>query len=120
VDRRRDIKRRLEAASRAWENLGGRWQRLRQSLAAGTGEARRSLEAIYSVLYNYTAITSQAVREEGAVTRGKIHRPIRPSETIDDDVSTASVFLVAILMMIVVTAALFFALSSTFPNFSSP
>jgi nitrate/nitrite transporter NarK len=104
----------------AWKEGGERAQSLRDRLSAAGGRLSDRIGDAYSVLYNSTAITSQMISESGAVSRGKVHRPIRPSETIDNDVSTGAVFLVVMLLMIVVAAAVFFALSSTFPSFAAP
>lgn len=75
---------------------------------------------VYKVLYNSADITSQVIGDGAAVRRDKVYPPMRPSDTIDDDISTGAVFLVVILLIFVVAAALFFAMSSTFPSFAGP
>jgi hypothetical protein len=74
----------------------------------------------YNLLTSYTAVTAKAISTGGATSRKKTNRRMRPSETIDDDVSTASVFVVTILLMMIVTLAIFFAISASFPVVSGP
>ena len=81
--------------------------------------AKEGLGSIRGVLYNYTTVTDEKIREVGAVARAKTRRPIRPSETIHNDASSAAVFFVVIILMIVVGLALFTALSSVFPGAAS-
>ena len=120
------MKKRPEIRSNADSSLEGnqawthRIRGVRHALAEAPAAIRQKIGAVYNLLYNYTAVTSQAIREGGAVNREKVYRPTRPSETIDDDVSTGAVFLVVIMLMIVVAMALFFAISSSYPSFTSP
>lgn len=93
---------------------------LRQRLASAPDQIAQKMGEVYKVLYNSADVTSQVMGEGAAVRRDKVYPPMRPSDTIDDDISTGAVFLVVILLIVVVAAALFFAMSSTFPSFAGP
>ncbi len=120
VKKRPEIRSDADRDSEGHQTWTHRARELRRTLAATSAAVRQRIGAACDALYNHTAVTAQTIREGGAVTREKVHRPTRPSETIDDDVSTGAVFLVVIMLLIVVAAALFFAISSTYPSFTSP
>ena len=78
----------------------------------------RGLRSAGGVLRDLAGTSDGSIAEADAKKREKINRLVMPSETIDDDVSTASVFVVAILLMVLVTVAMFFMMTSGLPVFS--
>jgi hypothetical protein len=96
----------------AMGNQTGPVNQWRNALGGVTDQLNQLTGKAYNFLTSYTAVTAKAIAAGGATSRKKTNRRMRPSETIDDDVSTASVFVVTILLMLIETLAIFFAISA--------
>lgn len=106
--------------SSATEGRDTRWRRLGHEVGVASESIGQRLAALYNALYNHVGLNMQTIREGEAMSGSEVRRPIRPSDTVDNDISTGAVFLVVLLLMLIVAGGLFFALTSTFPSFTGP